>query len=118
VKQHIQNSGNEGGSCKNSYASKHLGQIEVVSQAAGVSLIVSGRRNSIHNILAALSASIAAGNITVLATIEDTAEDEFLSLLSRLWPRYLNSGCLFFVAGVTDFDLDERDVDLVTIYGE
>lgn len=63
-----------------------------------------------------LAASIAAGNITVIATIAGD-DNEFIDFLSHIWDKYLDRDCNFFVPYFQLAELDPEEVDLISIYG-
>ncbi|KAJ6287549.1 hypothetical protein J3E71DRAFT_166099 [Bipolaris maydis] len=115
VKQHVAEI--KKGKQKEKYYSKHVGHVEIQIQAVGVSMIVSGANNPAHNVIFALAASIAAVNVTVLATTIDS-NNAFIALLKSLWRRYLDPDCLFLVTGIRDLTLDMGDIHMMTIYDD
>lgn len=94
----------------------HRGESKVSYLPTGVNLIVSEPGNRFRSLLLPLAASIAAGNVTIIATIAGS-DEEFVDLLSRLWNKYLDQDCNFFVPNLRLSELDPRTVDLVSIFG-
>lgn len=82
----------------------------------GVNLVISESKNRFRSLFLPLAASIAAGNVTVIATIAGN-DGDFISLFSHLWNKYLDGDCNFFVPNFRLSELDLKDVDLVSIYG-
>ncbi|KAL6704972.1 hypothetical protein ACN47E_007375 [Coniothyrium glycines] len=98
-------------------SSDHLGSLNILHQATGVSLIILGQKNFLRTACAALAASIAAGNPTVLAT-RAGSDDRLVSLMLSLLPRYMDSDCIALVPDFDAADLNFANADLVTIYDD
>jgi acyl-CoA reductase-like NAD-dependent aldehyde dehydrogenase len=96
--------------------SLHLGEVQISSRPVGVNLIISGSDNPFRFLLAPLAASIAAGNVTILAAAA-SHDSRFISLLSRVWTRYLDQDCVFLVPDFQPSEVKVDEVDLITIYG-
>jgi acyl-CoA reductase-like NAD-dependent aldehyde dehydrogenase len=98
--------------------SSQVGEAEIFDRPVGVSLIISGAENPFRFMLAPLAASIAAGNVTILAANAATGPNQqFLSLLSRVWNKYLDRDNNLLVTTFEISDVIADQVDLVTIYG-
>ncbi|KAH7133858.1 hypothetical protein EDB81DRAFT_805214 [Dactylonectria macrodidyma] len=65
--------------------------------------------------LGSLAASIAAGNVTILATTI-SSNDPLLSVLSREWAQYLDRDCNFLVPSFDLSEFDQGMVNQVVIY--
>ncbi|TIC91861.1 Aldehyde dehydrogenase family 3 member B1 [Colletotrichum higginsianum] len=94
-----------------------LGQLEVSRQPVGVSVVVFGPQNPLHWILGPLASSIAARNVTILAS-RAPRSDPTMALLERELPKYVDQECVLLVPSFDPANLVEGDVDLVAIYDE
>ncbi|OBR08118.1 hypothetical protein CH63R_09639 [Colletotrichum higginsianum IMI 349063] len=92
-----------------------LGQLEVSRQPVGVSVVVFGPQNPLHWILGPLASSIAARNVTILAS-RAPRSDPTMALLERELPKYVDQECVLLVPSFDPANLVEGDVDLVAIY--
>ena len=101
---------------KRQVKSSQLGDVEILQQPIGVNLIISGPENPFRFLLAPLAASIASGNVTILAATAGH-DQRFVSLLSRVWTKYLDRDCNFFVPTFHTSEVVAKEVDLVIIYG-
>ncbi|KAM0244307.1 hypothetical protein ACHAP5_006323 [Fusarium lateritium] len=93
-----------------------VGKFDVVYRPIGRNLIVSGNVNPLRWMLGPLAASLAAGNVTIIATT--TQNKALVSLLLREWHRYLDRDSVFLTASFTTSELDLDEIDKVTIYGQ
>jgi acyl-CoA reductase-like NAD-dependent aldehyde dehydrogenase len=114
INQHISNVRGASNGSRNK--STHLGELQVTDQPAGVSLILTGLDNPIRYMVAPLAASIAAGNVTILATAAGK-QDRLISLLLRQWSTYLDRDCIFLVPEFEITELETDSVDIITIFG-
>lgn len=92
------------------------GETRVSYLPIGVNLIISESENRFRSLLLPLAASIAAGNVTIIATITGN-DNGFIDLLSCLWNRYLDQDCNFFVPNFQLSELNPQEVNLISIYG-
>ena len=97
--------------------SAHQGRLEVENRPSGVNVIICGPANLLRYGLSPLAASIAAGNVTLLATprSDDLAP---ISCIQRLWSRFLDVDSLFFLPAFEASTLAFEDVDRIVILGE
>ncbi|RYC80440.1 hypothetical protein BFJ63_vAg16676 [Fusarium oxysporum f. sp. narcissi] len=93
-----------------------VGKFDVVYRPVGRNLIVSGHVNPVRWILGPLAASLADGNVTIIATT--TRNKAFVSFLSREWHRYLDRDSVFLTTSFAESELDLDEIDKATIYGQ
>jgi hypothetical protein len=67
-------------------------------------------------VIGTLAASIAAGNVTILAMVADRS-DPLVTCLSRAWSKYLDQRSIFLSAGFKDGSLGADDASSIFIYG-
>ncbi|KAM0216964.1 hypothetical protein ACHAPA_008878 [Fusarium lateritium] len=91
-----------------------IGKFDVVYRPVGRNLIIIGNVNPLRWIFGPLAASLAAGNVTIIATT--TQNKALVSLLSREWHRYLDRDSVFLTTSFETSELDLDDVDRATIY--
>jgi hypothetical protein len=94
-----------------------LGRIEEFRRPVGTCAIVSNGENPLRWVLGPLAASIAAGNVTVLALSASSGDDCLSALLSREWKKYLDRDCNFFVSPIEPASLSVGMFDAVRIFG-
>lgn len=97
--------------------STHLGRLEVAHRPVGVSLIVCGPHVSLRYLLGPLASSIAAGNVTVLATAAGK-DHATVSTLRRAWSTYLDPDSLFLLPSPDLASIDLSLADRIAIFGE
>ncbi|KAI8939735.1 hypothetical protein NX059_003481 [Plenodomus lindquistii] len=97
---------------------EHVARLErrtIIRQPVGVSLIYAADGTSMKYMLASLAASLAAGNVTILAT-GTAASNPLLSLLLDLWPRYLDPDSVFLLPEFSVPQLNAADVDKIMVH--
>ena len=95
---------------------RRLCEMKVSPRPLGVSLVISGSDNPFRYLLAPLAASIAAGNVTIVATTTDY-DRRVISILSPAFTEYLDQDCNFLVPNFEPSQLIIADVDQITIIG-
>lgn len=92
------------------------GVVEIVSKPVGVCLIISGSSNLWRSAIRPLAASIAAGNVTVVA-MPTNVEVQATEIISRVWNQYLDQDCLFLLNSIQLSEVKVVGFDLVKVYG-
>ncbi|KAH8594885.1 hypothetical protein B0O99DRAFT_741565 [Bisporella sp. PMI_857] len=91
-----------------------FGPVTIQERPRGVCLIISNVQNFIRFGLAPLAASIAANNVTIMATSADH-NNAFISLLSQKWGKYLSPNTLFLVPGISAADIKEDAINHIAV---
>ena len=95
----------------------YIGNVSVVEKPLGVCLIVCDSNNLIRYGLAPLVASIAAGNVTILATPAGAPSRAILSL-QQAWGAYMDTESIFFFAEFNPSIIEIEKLDCVRIFGQ
>jgi acyl-CoA reductase-like NAD-dependent aldehyde dehydrogenase len=101
---------------KRTQPKRRPGVIEIASKPSGVCLIISGVSNLWRSAIRPLAASIAAGNVTVVA-MTPNVEGQAAEIISRVWNQYLDQDCLFWLDAIQLSEVKVEGFDLVKVYG-
>jgi len=97
--------------------SSQLGSLRAIQRPCGVNMLISGYTNPIRFALGPLAASLAAGNVTILATTMQH-DHAWVSCLRKAWSKFLDPDATFLVSSCRDGDFATAIADRITIYSK